>query len=141
MIEDSIGLKGYLTISMNDKVIRQVPNVVVALGKNYVASRMKDNSASVMSHMAIGTGSQSAVESDTTLNTETARVALISSIVQDNKITFRATFSAGTGTGLIKEAGLFDASSSGRMLCRTVFQESNKQSLDSMSIVWTLQVG
>jgi hypothetical protein len=55
-------------------------------------------------------------------------------------VTYVATFPAGTGTGAVTEAGIFNASSSGTMLCRTVFPVVNKQSGDSMTITWTVTV-
>ena len=51
-----------------------------------------------------------------------------------------ATFAAGTGTGAVTEAALLNASSSGTMLCRTVFSVVNKGSADSMTITWTVTV-
>ena len=49
-------------------------------------------------------------------------------------------FAAGSGTGAITEAGVFNASSGGTMLCRTVFSVVNKGADDSMTITWTITV-
>jgi len=49
-------------------------------------------------------------------------------------------FGAGEGTGSITEAGIFNASSSGTLLCRTVFSVVNKGASDSMTITWTVTV-
>ena len=57
-----------------------------------------------------------------------------------NSITYVATFSAGEGTGAITEAGLFNASSAGDMLCRTVFPVINKGVNDSCTITWSVTV-
>jgi len=54
--------------------------------------------------------------------------------------TYVATFGAGTGTGAVTEAGLFNAASGGTMLCRTVFPVVNKQSGDSMTVSWVVTV-
>jgi hypothetical protein len=51
-----------------------------------------------------------------------------------------ASFPAGTGTGAIVEAGLFNASSGGDMLCRTTFAVVNKGANDSITITWTVTV-
>ena len=48
-------MKGRLTISINNEVVRDIDNLVVTTGKGYVASRMKDATATAMSHMAVGT--------------------------------------------------------------------------------------
>ena len=139
MLNDGLKLTGKLSIAINDKVVQEVPNLVVTAGKNYVADRIKNNST-VMSHMAIGTGSTAAAAGDTALGSQTARTALTSTTVTDNEIVYVDTFAAGTGTGAITEAGIFNASSGGTMLCRTVFSVVNKGASDAMTITWTVTV-
>tara|TARA_R100000152_G_C6774351_1_gene202065 strand:+ start:1605 stop:2030 length:426 start_codon:yes stop_codon:yes gene_type:complete len=140
MIKDDLMLKGKLTIAINGKAVKEVDNLVVTAGKGYVASRMKDASATAMSHMAIGTGSTAAAAGNTALGSESARTTLTSTTVSGADVTYVDTFPAGTGTGAITEAGLFNASSGGTMLCRTVFSVVNKGSSDSMTITWTVTV-
>ena len=142
MIVDNFKLTGKLKIELNDEVVAEVPNIVVSDGKDFVASRMKDTTDSAMSHMAIGTGSTAAAASDSALGSELSgsRTALTSTTVTDNDIVYVATFGAGTGTGSVTEAGIFNASSGGTMLCRTVFSVVNKGSADSMTITWTVTV-
>ncbi len=136
--ESNMAMKGRLTIALNDEVVQEVDNLVVTTGKGYVASRMKDATATAMSHMAIGTGSTAAAASDTALGSESARVALTSTTVSGADITYVATFGAGTGTAAITEAAVLNASSSGTMLCRTVFAVVNKGASDSMTVTWTV---
>jgi len=93
-----------------------------------------------MSHMAIGTGSTAAAAGNTALGSEADRNTLTSTTVSGATITYVATFGAGEGTGAITEAALLNASSSGTMLCRTVFAVVNKGSQDSMTITWTVTV-
>ena len=140
MINDGLKLKGKLAIALNGDVVQEVDNLVVTAGKGYVASRIKDASATAMSHMAIGSGSTAAAASDTALGSELGRVSLTSTTVSSAVVTYVATFGAGTGTGAVTEAGLFNASSGGTMLCRTVFSVVNKGSADSMTITWTVTV-
>lgn len=142
MIVDDFQLKGKLKIEINDKVVAEVPNIVVNNGKDFVASRIKDATATVMSHMAIGTGTTSAVATDITLETELSgsRTALTSTTVSSNDIIYVATFAAGVGTGAVTEAGIFNASSGGTMLCRTVFAVVNKAAADAMTVTWTVTV-
>lgn len=140
MINDNLKLKGRLNIAINGKTVKEVDNVVVTAGKGYVASRMKDATATAMSHMGIGTGSTAAGASDTALGSQSVRGALTSTTVSSNEVTYVATFAAGSGTGAITEAGIFNASSSGTMLCRTVFSVVNKGASDSMTITWTVTV-
>ena len=140
MINDDLKLKGKLAISINGEVVQEVNNLVVTAGKGYVASRIKDASATAMSHMEIGSGSTAAAASDTALGSALGRVSLTSTNVSSAVVTYVATFGAGTGTGAVTEAGLFNASSGGTMLCRTVFSVVNKGSADSMTITWTVTV-
>ena len=140
MLNDGLKLTGKLTIALNDEIVQEVPNLVVTAGKGYVASRIKDASATAMSHMAIGTGSTAAAASQTALGSESARTGLTSTTVSGADIVYVDTFAAGTGTGAITEAGIFNASSSGTMLCRTVFSVVNKGASDAMTITWTVTV-
>ena len=135
---------GKLTVEIkNDKGVvietREVKNLVVDDGLEYIADRMKNNST-VMSHMAIGTGSTAAAASDTALGTEAARQALTSTTVTANAVAYVASFAAGTGTGAITEAGILNAGSGGTLLCRTVFSVVNKGASDSMTITWTVTI-
>ena len=142
-INDQLKMKGSLQIRLNDEVVREVDNLVVTAGKGYVASRMKSDvsgGSAIMSHMAIGSGSTSAAAGDTALGSQLGRVPLTSTGISGAVLTYTASFAAGTGTGAVTEAGLFNASSSGTMLCRTVFSVVNKGSSDSMTITWTVTV-
>jgi hypothetical protein len=144
MINDTIKVTGELkiTVTKPDGNVHEtvVPNIVVTDGKEYIASRMKDASATAMSHMAIGTGSTAAAAGDAALGTEAGRVALTSTTVTSNAVAYVATFPAGTGTGAITEAGILNASSSGTLLCRTVFSVINKGAADTLGITWTVTV-
>ena len=140
MLHDNFQMTGHLSIAINDAVVQEVPNLVVTDGKEFVASRMKDTTKAAMSHMAIGTGSTAAAAGDSALGSQADRNALTSTTVSGTAVTYLASFGAGEGTGAITEAGLFNASSSGDMLCRTVFAVVNKGQNDAMSITWTVTV-
>lgn len=132
---------GHVTVRLNDEVVQEIPNLVVTAGKGYAVSRMKDTTASAMSHMAVGTSNTAAAAGNTGLGSESARVALTSTTVSGSTITYVATFPAGTPSSLtaLNEAGIFNASSSGTMLCRTVFAGViNKDSSDAMTITWAI---
>lgn len=147
MINDNIKITGDVQIDLFDengmvKDTREIKNLVVTVGKNYIASRMKDATATAMTHMELGTGTTAAAVGDTTLQTiiSGSRVTLSSTTVTTNAIAYVASFPAGTGTGAVTEAGVFNAASAGTMLCRTVFAVVNKGALDAMSITWTITV-
>jgi len=145
MIIDGLKAKGTLDIivrgpdgSIKDE--KKVENLIVDTGLDYIASRMSGTSENVMSHMAVGTGSTAAAGADTALGTELDRNALTSTTVTDNSIAYVCSWAAGDGTGSLTEAGIFNASSAGTMLCRTVFGTVTKGASDSMTITWTITV-
>lgn len=145
MIIDGLKAKGTLDIIVrgpdgNIKDEKKVENLIVDTGLDYIASRMNGTSESVMSHMAVGTGSTAAAAADTALGTELNRQSLTSTTVTDNALAYVASYAAGTATGSLTEAGLFNASSAGTMLCRTVFGTVTKAADDSMTITWTITV-
>ena len=85
MINDGLKLTGKLKIALNGETVQEVDNLVVTDGKGYVASRMKDASATAMSHMAIGSGSTAAAAGNSALGSELGRVAqllLLQALVQ-----------------------------------------------------------
>ena len=142
-VNEQLSMTGHLQIRLNDELVHDIPNLVVTAGKGFVASRMIGTSAGVMSHMEVGTGTTDPAAGDTALQSavSSSRTAFSSSAaVSGAVVTYITTFAAGTGTGALTEAGIFNASSSGTMLCRTEFSVVNKGSSDSMTITWTVTV-
>lgn len=140
---DNINAKGELTLVLNKENGEQVEyhfkNLVVTTGLTYICSRMKDASATAMSHMAIGSSSTAPALGQTTLVTELARVALTSTTPTANTISYVAFFPAGTGTGSINEAGLFNDPAAGTMLCRSLFGATiPKGAGDTLTVTWTI---
>ena len=119
-----------------------VDNLVVDVGLAYIASRMKDATATAMTHMELGTGTTAAAAGNTTLETiiSGSRTALTSTTDPSNAVAYVASFAAGTGTGAVTEAGILNAGSGGTLLCRTVFSTVNKGASDSMTITWTVTI-
>ena len=145
MFTESINVKGNLEVILLDETGRQkdyrkINNLVVAVGKDTIASRMVGNTTAIMSHMAVGSSNTAAVTSQTALGGELGRVVLDSTVRAANTITYVATFPGGTGTGSLTEAGILNAASSGNMLCRTVFGVVTKTSSDTVIITWNVTV-
>ena len=141
-VNEQLEMKGHLKIELNGEVVRDIDNLVVTAGKNFVASRMIGTSAGVMTHMAVGTGTTDPAAGDTALETQVGsrKAFTTSASVSGAVVTYVCAFSAGEGTGALTEAGIFNASSSGTMLCRTEFSVVNKGASDSMTITWTVTV-
>lgn len=89
-------------------------------------------------HMAIGSGGTAAAAGDTALQTEVDRNALAEKTRSAKVVTMKAEWAAGDGTGELKEAGLFSASSSGTLFARAVFSVVNKGAEDTLSITWKI---
>lgn len=147
MFKENFPIKGDLHIVIKDaltgevKVDRLEKNLVVTVGKDWIASRMVGTAANTMGYMAVGTDSTAPAAGNTTLGAEVARVAVTSQTASTNTVTYVATFGAGTGTGALTEAGLFNANTAGTMLSRTTYSVINKGSGDEMTITWVITVG
>lgn len=143
-MEDNLKLKGDVFITVKDKdgkvkEERHEKNLVVSAGLNFICDRMEGTSEAVMSHMALGSGTTAAAAGDTDLGSILgSREALDSTTVSSNTITYVSSFEAGDATGAVTEAGIFNASTGGTMLCRVVFAEINKAADDTMSVTWVI---
>jgi hypothetical protein len=117
MLQSSVKLTGKLVIQKFDdsnKLVyeTEVKNLVVTSGKQFIASRIVESSATVMGFMAIGDDASSASTIQTSLVNELARVAVDSKTASGVNATFVATFPAGTGTGSIVEAAITNTAAS-----------------------------
>ena len=149
MINENLKLSGQLNIVLKDKAgnikdERVEKNLVVNTGLAFIAARMIGTYKSVMTHMAIGSSTSSATGAQTDLvSVLGSREAIDSSNIigsNNEKVVYVSNFEAGDGTGAVTEAGIFNAASSGDMLCRTVFAVVNKAADDTMSISWTITI-
>lgn len=148
MHNEAINVTGKVDIQLFDKAgnlkdTRSIKNLVVTVGKAFIAASMiktTTNSPAAMTHMAVGTNSTAAAAGDSTLGTEVSRVALTTPTASGAVVTYVATFPAGSATGALTEAGIFNASTAGTMQCRTVFPVVNKGVDDGMSITWQVTV-
>ena len=145
-INEDLKVTGELKIVVTDesgqvKEELTVPNLVVTTGRNYIASRMIGTTPGVMSHMGVGSGATAPALANSQLQTQLgSRVTLTNSSVSDNVVTYTATFGAGEGTGAVTEAGVFNAATSGVMLCRTTFDVVNKGANDTLAITWAITI-
>lgn len=145
MLNENIKMSGQLEIWMVDqngkeKYRKIFPNLVVQTGREFVAQRIISNNAIFMSHIAVGSGSETPNISDTTLGEEIVRSQISSANSTSNTISFVAPFLPGIGTGAITEAGIFNShlTDSGIMLCRTTFPVVNKEDGDTLTITWNV---
>jgi hypothetical protein len=149
MLNDSLKANGVLQLKLLDAAgnIKEQHsyNVVVNTGLAFIASRMQDSTQAVMSHMGIGSGTATAAAADAALGSQLDRrpldsTTIVTTTATNDSIQYVATFAAGNGTGAVTEAGIFNAASSGTMLCRTKFDVINKGALDTLVITWKVTV-
>jgi hypothetical protein len=149
MLNEKLTVTGQVCIQIFDaqgnlKDTRDIKNLVVTAGKTFIASSMlkTTNSPAAMTHMGLGTGTTAAAAGDTALQAAISgsRVTFSSATSSANVVTYVASFPAGTGTGAVTEAGIFNDPTTGTMLCRTVFSVVNKGANDAMSITWQITV-
>jgi hypothetical protein len=143
MNEDAIKLKGKFRFELvgPDGTIKRVEeseNLVVTSGRNHVASRLVGTAQAVMSHMAVGSSGTAPALGDTALGGELGRVALSGWSASTNVATATASFGAGVATGTLQEVGLFNASASGTMLCRSTYSSIVKGSADTLNVTYTV---
>lgn len=145
MLKDDIEATGRLHIVLTDsagrvKVDRIEENLVVSVGRAYIASRMVAASANAMSHMAMGSGVVAPDLGDVSLGSELGRTPLGSATSAGAVATYASTFGPGVATGALTEAGIFNSGAGGTMLNRATFAVVNKAAGDTMTITWTVTI-
>lgn len=112
-------------------------NLILNVGFDFIADAIGKASGrpGVMSHTAVGTGSDAVAPSQTALVTELARKAATYAHTAGTKVfTFSTYFAAGEATGAITEAGICNASSGGTFIDRVTFAVINKGADDELTV-------
>lgn len=147
MKEEGLSYRGEVDFILKDssgKIKKKFTkkNLVVNTGLALGVARLIGVVSDALSHVALGTSTTAASNSQTGLITEIARVAssiaTITTTSANDTIEFTTTFPAGTATGALTEAGLFNASSAGVMFSRIVFSVTNKAAGDELVVVWRI---
>ena len=131
-----------LTDSMgNIKVDRESNNLIVTVGKAFVASALITVPSISFLYMAVGTSTTAAAIGQTALvGSELARVATTNTNPTSVTTQFVGSFGSGVGTGTIEEAGLFSAASAGSMFSRYLTGTFTKGATDTLAVTWTITV-
>lgn len=125
----------------NTKEKIHINNLVVQAGRDFIADRIISSSNfDPMTHMAVGEDTTAVALSDTALGSELYRQGFDSATRSNSVITFITTYAPGDATGAITEAGIFNSTTGGTMLCRTQFAVVNKSAADTMIITWTVTI-
>lgn len=144
-MQDNLKLTGHIRFDLFDtegnlKQHEEVKNVVVTVGKNYLAAWLMAATQSdyFMRYLALGTGLTAANATDTILVIESATRVAGTLTSSTNVWQNQGTFGAGVNTGAITEAGIFSASTVGTLLARQVFPVINKAAGDSLQVTWQI---
>jgi hypothetical protein len=150
MVKESIGLKGMVNLKhyRDGRLIdeRDVSNVIVNGGKTTVARLLlTDISSQDFDHIAIGTSDTTATATDTTLDGPVeSRVAGTGSIVTvdvtNDTAQLVASFGGYASAYAVKESGIFNAITSGTMLCRQTFDVINLGTADTLEVTWKVTI-
>ena len=125
----------------NVKQEKESNNLIVTVGKAFVASALITIPSVRFLYMAVGTSATATASGQTALvGSELGRVATSNSNPTSVTTEFVASFGSGVGTGTIEEAGLFSAASAGSMFSRYLTGTFSKGSTDTLAVTWTITV-
>jgi hypothetical protein len=124
-LNDGIKIKGEWLFWLDNKLVYQDHNLVTQSGLNYQAGLfVGEVPADVPIHLAMGTGTNKALNTDTKLQMEGFRKAISSKTRQDNQVRVRTFLLAIEANGEWTEFGLFfsgtDMLDSGQLFNRIV---------------------
>jgi len=144
---DMIGMSGIMVAELFGpdgklKERKEVHNTVTTLAHAMVADQFDDTPAiAVPDWMEVGTGSgQGAGDSILDSYIAGSRTANDSATTTAGAVAYICTFGAGTGTGAITEAGLFNVVTQNTtdLIVYASFSVVNKGADDSLVITWTI---
>lgn len=145
---EPLALRGNVRIDVCDAVTgrrlsrRRFSNLAVLVGRNQVRDALYGSGITPPSRFALGTGSTAVTAADTALEAEVWRDVFSTKTVAAGTVTFKYFLSALTANGnTLREAGLFNAASSGEMFARVVFTEIEKTSAITVLFAWTFTIG
>ena len=118
--KESLKIKGKIEIFEEDKKVYEKENLVVDTGTALICDRLKDNTVDFLDYIAVGTDSTAVNAGDVQLYAELDRKQATDKDAGTNTFIIETIFNPGEAIGTWREAGIFNASSSGIMFNRTV---------------------
>lgn len=156
LTNDGIKMYGVWTLTIRDaatqRIKRQykIKNLIPTVGRAVIANNLTSNSPTYsprINYTALGTGTASPTNSDTTLGTEVYRKATASATNSANVAYVTAFYTAVETTGTYKEAGLFIGASgtanSGALFSRVLLNAPagiTKSGTETLTIDYTLTI-
>jgi hypothetical protein len=151
-MNESIKIMGNVKLTHFDKdrnilSIDEGKNMVVNKGKEFIAKIINGVSTNAFKYIEVGTGATAPAEGNTALQTPVTSPSGMAiqlatcEYVTDYKARLSATFTNNGGASIsLTESGVFDANSSGNMLCRKTFGSKTLNVGESLLIQWTITV-
>ena len=142
---NSIGVRGYVTVRVDDVVVAEGPNLVVTAGLNQLASALigADTFSASTWYLELGTGSTAVNASDTALvipGTATWRVATVAE-VSSATTTLETFYPTSVANGSWTELALFTGATatagSGTLFAR-ILTSWSKTSSQTATVSWTV---
>lgn len=117
----------------------EIENLVVNVGLQEALDLMFALEATAFSYIAVGSDNTTPAAGDTALGSEIARKDRDECSRSAQTVTVKVWFGANEGTGTWREGAIFNAASSGVMLCRALFSEAvTKDSTKVVQVEWTI---
>lgn len=143
-MEDSIRFKGEIIAKLfsSDGKLKNtsfIDNAVTAYGMEGIIDQLLVvPSINKPTHMELGTGTPTTTKLGTFI--VGSRTAIASKVRSEKSLVMQCTFPAGVGTGLVREAGVFNSGVGNAvgMYCSAYFSVFDKAAGDSLELTWTL---
>ena len=139
--QDRLGVIGHVKLELFGpdgvlKEVQEIDNTVTTAGKTDACAQIAAvPAAAKWGWIAVGTGTPQT----TLLGAEIARVAFSSNTSATNVCTVVATFAAGTGTGILTEAGTFNIATANTVdMWTSATINITKGASDTLTVTWTL---
>lgn len=150
--KEKVALKGVYKFTIRDaqtgriKRVYRYENIVPTVGRTMIANNLTATSPTNtprVTHVALGSGTNTPANADTQLQTETYRNAAASRTNVNNIAYITGFFSATETSGTYRECGLFSngtgSANSGVLLSRVAINVT-KSTSETLTIDWTLTI-
>lgn len=147
--EDTVTLRANVLVTVADAETgailgqQEQHNLVVTSGLNLIRDLLDGDAVAGLTHLAVGTGTNAVLASDTTLQAEVFRDAVTSRTSGSQQLVVNYYLGSPSANGnTLGEAGLFNASSAGTMFARVKLASTiTKTASIAVTFTWTINLG
>lgn len=117
-------------------------NLVVNAGLNQIVQLLIGGNTNSITYCGVGSNSTAVTAADTDLNTAIgSRLSITNRYAGTTGVAhFDSFYSSSSNNGTWLETALFDASSSGDMICRKIISSFVKATTNTATVAWTLTI-